>query len=98
MVEVIQDASKKNGDEIRNQLMGATEYHYRILPPAQTDSLVLIIALLLTFMFARMTYIYRQQRTEQTARATEARDLQRRFQDDVWNNLRPGFPLEKINP
>ena len=89
MVEVIQDSSKKNGEEIRRQLAGATETVYRILPPALTDALVLIITLILAFMFARMTYMFRQQRTEQAARDTDARDLQRRFQNDIWNNVRP---------
>ena len=98
MVDVLQDANKKNGDEIRNQLIGATETYYRILPPALTDTLVILLTLILTFMLASMTYMVRQQRTEQSARATEARDLQRRFQDDIWNNVRTGHFLEKSNP
>ena len=98
MVGVIQDANKKNGDEIRNQLIGATETHYRILPPSLTDTLVLLLTLILTFMLASMTYMVRQQRKEQSARATEARDLQKRFQDDIWNNVRTGNFLERSNP
>ena len=98
MVGVIQDAKKKNGDEIRNQLIGATETHYQIVPPALTDTLALLLTLLLTFMLASMTNMVRQQRTDQSARATEARDLQRRFQDDIWNNVRTGHFLEKSNP